>query len=106
MTKVLVSGRRFERPKSLSDMNCAEGPLMTFVARRAVIAAAMVMLGLAGCSNTEGPVAASTSAGTERAALVQSSEAALQALYSTQPGARKLAEDARAVLVFPSITKA
>ena len=79
---------------------------MIFLARRAVIAAAMVALGLAGCSNTEGPVAASTSAGTERAALAQSSEAALQALYSTQPGARKLAEDARAVLVFPSITKA
>jgi lipid-binding SYLF domain-containing protein len=79
---------------------------MTFVARRAVIAAAMVALGLAGCSNTEGPVAASTSAGTERAALAQRSEAALQALYSTQAGARKLAEDARAVLVFPSVTKA
>jgi lipid-binding SYLF domain-containing protein len=79
---------------------------MACFARHAVVAVALVGFGLTACSNTDGPVSASTSSGTERSALAQSSEAALQAFEASRPGARKLAEDARAVLVFPSITKA
>ena len=79
---------------------------MTAFARRFVVAAGLVTLGLAACSNTEGPVSASTTKGAERESLVQSSRAALDALYATRPSARKLADEADAVLVFPSITKA
>ena len=64
-------------------------------------------LALAGCSNTEGPVSASTTAGGgSKADLTARSEAALNELYAKQPATRQLAEKAKAVLVFPSITKA
>ena len=64
------------------------------------------MVGLAGCSNKEGPVSAGTTAGADRTNLTQSSRAALEQFYATRPGARKLGESAKAILVFPSITKA
>ena len=42
----------------------------------------------------------------KRPSLAQSSRAALEQFYATRPGARKLGEGAKAILVFPSITKA
>lgn len=79
---------------------------MTVMARRAAIGAAMLALGLAACSNTEGPVSASTSAGTDKANIAAQSETALADLYRTRPGTKELDHAAKAVLVFPSITKA
>ncbi len=79
---------------------------MSITARRPLLAAALLALGLAGCSNTEGPVAASTTEGADRARINAEVEAALQTLYKSRPGARQLAENARAILVFPTITQA
>ena len=80
---------------------------MTSAPRRAMLVASLLALGLAGCSNTEGPVSASTSSGeSSKADLTARSEAALNDLYAKQPETRKLGERARAVLVFPSILKA
>jgi lipid-binding SYLF domain-containing protein len=80
---------------------------MTAFARRSVVAAAFMALGLAACGNTEGPVSASASGGgSGKADLTARSEAALQELYSKQPETRKLAERAKAILVFPDILKA
>jgi lipid-binding SYLF domain-containing protein len=78
---------------------------MNFTARRAVLAAGLIALGFAGCSNTQGPVTASTTAGSERATIAAQSETALADLYRTRPGARQLGEQAKAILVFPSITQ-
>ena len=75
--------------------------------RRAMLVASLLALGLAGCSNTEGPISASTSSGeSSKADLTARSEAALNDLYAKQPETRKLGERAKAVLVFPSILKA
>src|SRR5262245_2091505 len=87
-------------------MDCPGGSSMTVIARRSVVVAGSLALGLAACSNQEGPVAASTTKGAEKDSLVQSSRTALDALYVSRPGARKLASEAKGVLVFPSITKA
>ncbi len=81
----------------------------TTTARRPALAGVAVLLALglaAGCSNTQGPVAASTTEGPNRARIDREVDAALQALYSARPGARQLAEGARAVLVFPNVTQA
>ena len=78
---------------------------MTASVRRSSLVAGLAVLGLAGCSNTEGPVSASTTKGAERESLVQSSRAALEQLYATRPGTRQLAETARAILVFPNVTE-
>lgn len=79
---------------------------MSITARRPLLAAALLALGLAGCGNTEGPVSASTSAGADRTLINSEVDAALQTLYKNQPGARQLAENARAILVFPTVTQA
>jgi lipid-binding SYLF domain-containing protein len=80
---------------------------MISTSRRTALVAGMLALGLAGCSNTEGPVSASTSAGSGgRADLIARSEAALQDLYDKNPATRQLAERAKAILVFPDILKA
>lgn len=79
---------------------------MTSIARRTMIAAGLVVFGLAGCSNQEGPASAGTTAGAEKAGLADSSRAALEQFYAARPGARKLGDNAKAILVFPSITKA
>jgi lipid-binding SYLF domain-containing protein len=65
-------------------------------------------LGLAGCegTGTGNRVAASTSTGSDRSEIASEARAALQALYQQRPGARRLADEADAVLVFPSITMA
>jgi lipid-binding SYLF domain-containing protein len=80
---------------------------MTVFARRSAIAAGIVALGLAACSNTEGPVSASTSkGGGGKSDLSARSETALNELYAKQPATRKLGEQAKAILVFPDILKA
>jgi lipid-binding SYLF domain-containing protein len=80
---------------------------MASVARRTVLVASIAVLGIAGCSNTEGPVSASTTAGGgSRAELIARSEAALNDLYAKKPDTRRLGERAKAVLVFPNILKA
>jgi lipid-binding SYLF domain-containing protein len=79
---------------------------MSSFARRSVIAAGLVTLGLAGCSNTEGPVSASTTAGSEKSRIAADAKAALAELYRVQPGTRELGDRAQAILVFPSITQA
>lgn len=79
---------------------------MSTTARRPLLAAALLAVGLAGCGNTEGPVSASTSAGADRTLINSEVDAALQTLYKNQPGARQLAENARAILVFPTVTQA
>ncbi|MEK0085133.1 YSC84-related protein [Benzoatithermus flavus] len=80
---------------------------MILTSRRSVLATAgLLAMGLAGCSNTQGPVSASTSTGAKRAAIDAEVDAALAELYRTRPGARQLADRAKAILVFPSITQA
>lgn len=75
-------------------------------ARRSMMAASLLALGLAGCTNTQGPASAGTSTGTTAARINQEVDAALSQLYQTRPGARQLAEQAEAVLVFPNVTQA
>jgi lipid-binding SYLF domain-containing protein len=81
---------------------------MTTISRRSLALAAMVTagLGLAGCGDSAGPVSTSVSKGTGGASPDAEARAALDALYRQQPGTRKLADQARAVLVFPTITQA
>jgi lipid-binding SYLF domain-containing protein len=72
-----------------------------------MLVAGLLALGLAGCSNTDGPISASTSSGgSTKSDLAARSEAALNDLYAKQPATRKLGEEAKAVLVFPDILKA
>ena len=79
---------------------------MTDLSRRSALIAGIGALGLGACSNTEGPVAASTTAGgSSRSDLTARSEAALAELHRVRPATRQLSEDAKAVLVFPSVTK-
>lgn len=79
---------------------------MTAIARRSAIGAVLLALGLAACSNSEGPVSASTTSGTEKKNIAAESETALTDLYRTRPSTKQLDHEAKAVLVFPSITKA
>lgn len=79
---------------------------MTALARRSAIGAVLLALGLAACSNSEGPVSASTTSGTEKKNIAAESETALTDLYRTRPSTKQLDHEAKAVLVFPSITKA
>jgi lipid-binding SYLF domain-containing protein len=79
---------------------------MVIDARGAALVVAVAALGLVGCNNTEGPVAAGTSEGTSRAKIDADVDAALAQLYQTRPGMRRLVDEAEAVLVFPNITQA
>ena len=80
---------------------------MTFIARRYRDRGGLLALGVAGCSNTEGPVSAVTTAGARKGQHLGRVREALEAISTrTRPGAKELAERAKAVLVFPSITKA
>ena len=80
---------------------------MIATSRRAALVAGMLALGLAGCSNTDGPVSASASGGSSgKSDLAARSEVALNDLYAKNPATRKLGEQAKAILVFPSILKA
>ena len=79
---------------------------MISTSRRVAFVAGMLALGLAGCSNKEGPVSASTSDGSSnRSDLIARSETALNDLYTRNPATKELGEHARAILVFPSILK-
>jgi lipid-binding SYLF domain-containing protein len=81
--------------------------MMILTSRRALLAATgLLATGLAGCSNTQGPVSASTTAGNKRATIDSEVQAALADLYRTRPGTRQLGDRAKAILVFPSITQA
>jgi lipid-binding SYLF domain-containing protein len=80
---------------------------MIATSRRTALVAGMLALGLAACSNTEGPVSASTTKGeSSKSDLAARSEMALNDLYAKNPATRTLGEQAKAVLVFPSILKA
>lgn len=80
---------------------------MGSTSRRMALVAGMLALGLAGCSNKEGPVSASTSAGgSSKSDLAARSEVALNDLYAKNPATRQLGEKAKAILVFPDILKA
>lgn len=79
---------------------------MTLCSRRSLVAlAAFAGLGLAACQN-QGAVSTSVSKGTDAADIDRRVNAALADLYNTRPGARRLVDEAEAVLVFPSITQA
>lgn len=80
---------------------------MISTSRRAALVAGMLALGLAGCSNKEGPVSASASdTGSSKSDLAARSEVALNDLYAKNPATRQLGEKAKAILVFPDILKA
>jgi lipid-binding SYLF domain-containing protein len=82
---------------------------MTRISCRSLVLAGMatVGIGLAACNNTTGPASTSVSRGAATtSSLDADAKAALDALYRQQPGTRKLADQARAVLVFPTITQA
>jgi lipid-binding SYLF domain-containing protein len=87
--------------------------MMTSIPRRSLVLAGLcASVGLAGCQNmgssatTSGPVAASVSSGPDRSALATEAKAALDTLNKIQPGTQRLANQAVATLVFPSVTKA
>jgi lipid-binding SYLF domain-containing protein len=92
--------------KASLESNLLGGSSMTRMTRRAVAAAGLLALGLAACSNTKDPAATSVSKGSNRAQIDAEVDAALESLYAQQPGARRLAQQARAILVFPNITQA
>lgn len=81
---------------------------MTQVTRRALAAALLSVsaVAFAACSNTTDPASGSTTSGTSRATIDSEVNTALAELYRTNPGAKTLGEKAKAVLVFPTITKA
>jgi len=61
---------------------------------------------LASCNNTTGPASGSTTAGSDRAQIDRDVTSALNDLYARSPGSKALADKAKAILVFPNITKA
>src|SRR5690242_808780 len=80
---------------------------MPAISRRPVLAAGVAVLGLAalaGC--TQHSVSVSSTQGTSEANIDAQANAALESLYRTQPGAKTLADRAKAILVFPKITQA
>jgi lipid-binding SYLF domain-containing protein len=74
------------------------------LSRLALVAAATFAL-LPGCSTSD-PVTLNNAANTSASQLTRESRTALASLYSQQPGARALGRQARAIVVFPSITRA
>lgn len=61
---------------------------------------------IAACSNSTGPGTGSTSGGSNRADIDRGVNAAMADLMATNPAAKALAANAKAVLIFPQITKA
>lgn len=81
---------------------------MIRIPRRALAAALLgaVAVAAAACNNATGPASGSTSEGSDRATIDRDVTAAIADLYAKNPGTRVLGEQAKAILVFPSITKA
>jgi lipid-binding SYLF domain-containing protein len=101
------------RPDRAGNDISSKGTSMSTIqrqARRNLLLSVLAGLGLAACGSgpgsSEGPVSTSVSRGSDRATLIREAQAALDELYRVQPGARRLGDQARAVLVFPSITQA
>ncbi len=65
-----------------------------------------IFLAAAGMALSAPEAVAQVPGKTSAAELSRSSQAALQKLYATVPAAKALGKEARAVLVFPSVTKA
>ncbi len=74
------------------------------LSRLALVAAATFAL-LPSCA-TNDPVTLNNAANTSASQLTRESRAALASLYSQNAGARALGRQARAIVVFPSITRA
>lgn len=74
------------------------------LSRLAIVAAATCAL-LPGCAAND-PVTLTNAANTSATQLTRESRVALASLYSQNPGARALGRKARAIVVFPSITRA
>ncbi len=72
--------------------------------RLALIAAATLAL-IPSCA-TNDPVTRTNSATSSASQISRDSRTALASLYRQNPGARALAKNARAILVFPSVTRA
>ncbi len=76
----------------------------TTLTRLAIIAAATFAL-MPSCATTD-PVTRTNAANTSGSQLTRDSRTALASLYAQNPGARSLGRNARAIVVFPSITRA
>ena len=75
----------------------------TLLTRLAIIAATLTLM--PSCA-TNDPVTATNAANTSASQLSRDSRAALHSLYAQNPGARALGRRAKAILVFPSVTRA
>jgi lipid-binding SYLF domain-containing protein len=64
-----------------------------------------ITLAVAACNNASDPASSSTSSGSDRATIDRDVTAAIADLRASNPGAKALFDNAKAVLVFPSITK-
>jgi lipid-binding SYLF domain-containing protein len=75
----------------------------TLLTRLAIITATLTLV--PSCA-TNDPVTRTNSANTSASQLSRDSRAALASLYAQNPGARALGRNAKAIVVFPSITRA
>lgn len=78
--------------------------MTTTMTRLAIIAAATFAL-VPSCA-TNGPITRTNAANSSASQISRDSRAALASLYRQNAGARALGRNARAILVFPSITRA
>jgi lipid-binding SYLF domain-containing protein len=81
---------------------------MNGLSRRMLTAALLgtIALGGAACTNESTRTSGSTTEGSDRAAIDRDVAAAISDLYAQNPSTRTLADNAVAMLVFPSITTA
>jgi len=81
---------------------------MNAISRRMLTAALLgtVALGAAACTSESTRTSGSTTEGSDRATIDRDVTAAISDLYAQNPGTSKLADNAVAMLVFPSITTA
>jgi lipid-binding SYLF domain-containing protein len=63
------------------------------------------LVAITGCNNATSPASSSTTSGSDRATIDREVSAAIADLRASNPGAKALFDNAKAVLVFPSITK-
>jgi lipid-binding SYLF domain-containing protein len=73
--------------------------------RLAVMVAAATFALVPSCA-TNDPITRTNAANASASQITRDSRAALKSLYAQNPGARALGQNARAILVFPSITRA